>query len=104
MGAHFLVPKRVCLLSRATLLVGLLSRVLFWALFGGLSVHRNLNGKVGPETSYCKFKGYAQKLSGWQCHHATRVSGTRWFDWSAQKNDYVSDYIVSPIKFPKGHS
>ena len=27
----------------------------------------------GPETSQCNFKGYAQKLSGWQCHPATQV-------------------------------
>ena len=43
MGALFLVPKRVRLLSRATILVGLLSRVLFWALFEGLSFHQNNN-------------------------------------------------------------
>ena len=29
----------------------------------------------GPETSQCNFKGYAQKLSGWQCHDATMVFG-----------------------------
>ena len=28
-----------------------------------------------PEIFQCNFKGYVQKLSGWQCHHATRVFG-----------------------------
>ena len=26
-----------------------------------------------PETSQCNFKGYTQKLFGWQCHDATMV-------------------------------
>ena len=34
------------------------------------------NFPKGPETSQCNFKGYAQKLSGWQCHPATQVFGT----------------------------
>ena len=29
----------------------------------------------GPETFQCNLKGYVQKLSGWQCHHATKVFG-----------------------------
>ena len=29
----------------------------------------------GLETSQCNFKGYKQKLSGWQCHPATQVFG-----------------------------
>ena len=45
--ALFWALKRVHLLSRALFWVDLLSRVLFWALFRGLSVHQNLNGRVG---------------------------------------------------------
>ena len=33
------------------------------------------NFQDGPETSQCNFKGYAQKLSGWQCHDAMMVLG-----------------------------
>ena len=33
------------------------------------------NFPKGPETSQCNFKGYAPKLYGWLCHHATRVFG-----------------------------
>ena len=48
MGALFWGLKRVHLLSRAFFLVGLLSRALFWGLFKGLSVHRNLNAFLWP--------------------------------------------------------
>ena len=34
------------------------------------------NFQDGPETSQCNFKGYAQKISGWQCHDAMMP---RWF-------------------------
>ena len=38
------------------------------------------NFQDGPETSQCNFKGYAQRLSGWQYHDAMMVFGSL-MDW-----------------------